>query len=55
MVAAHVWDVHGAMRAGCAAAFVERPGVVWNPLLDRPDIVGPDLGAVAERVIEVDR
>jgi len=55
MVAAHVWDVQGALRAGCAAAFVERPGAVWNPLLDRPDIVGPDLGAIAERVIEVDR
>ena len=55
MVAAHVWDVQGALRAGCAAAFVERPGAVWNPVLDRPDIVGPDLGAIAERVIEVDR
>ena len=55
MVAAHVWDVQGALRAGCAAAFVERPGAVWNPLLDRPDIVGPDLGPIAERVIEVDR
>jgi 2-haloacid dehalogenase len=55
MVAAHVWDVQGAMRAGCAAAFVERPGVVWNPLLARPDIVGTDLGEIAERVIEVDR
>jgi 2-haloacid dehalogenase len=55
MVAAHVWDVQGALRAGCAAAFVERPGAVWNPLLERPDIVGPDLGDIAERVIEVDR
>jgi 2-haloacid dehalogenase len=55
MVAAHAWDVQGALRAGCAAAFVERPGVMWNPLLDRPDIVGPDLGEIAERVIEVDR
>ena len=55
MVAAHVWDVQGAMRAGCAAAFVERPGAVWNPLLDRPDIVEPDLGAIAERVIAIDR
>jgi 2-haloacid dehalogenase len=55
MVAAHAWDVHGAMRAGCAAAFVERPGAVWNPLLERPDIVGADLGEIAERVIEVDR
>ena len=55
MVAAHVWDVHGAMRAGCAAAFVERPGAIWNPLLERPDIVGTDLGEIAERVTEVDR
>jgi 2-haloacid dehalogenase len=55
MVAAHTWDVYGAMRAGCAAALVERPGVVWNPLLERPDIVGPDLGAIAESVIELDR
>jgi 2-haloacid dehalogenase len=55
MVAAHVWDVQGALRAGCAAAFVQRPGVLWNPLLERPDIVGSDLGDVAERVIEIDR
>jgi 2-haloacid dehalogenase len=55
MVAAHVWDVHGALRAGCAAALVERPGVVRNPLLEWPDITGPDLGVIAKRVIEVDR
>lgn len=55
MVAAHAWDVQGALRAGCAGALVERPGVMWNPLLDRPDIVGPDLEEIAERVIEVDR
>jgi 2-haloacid dehalogenase len=55
MVAAHVWDVHGAMRAGCAAALVERPGVVWNPVLERPDIVGSDLAEIATLVIEVDR
>jgi 2-haloacid dehalogenase len=55
MVAAHVWDVQGALRAGCAGAFVERPGALWNPLLERPDIVGTDLGEIAERIIEVDR
>jgi 2-haloacid dehalogenase len=55
MIAAHAWDVHGAMRAGCAAAFVERPGAVWNPLLERPDIVGPDLEEIARSVIELDR
>ncbi len=51
MVAAHAWDIIGAMRAGCAAAFVARPGKVLNPLLDEPDIVGPDLLAVAEQII----
>jgi 2-haloacid dehalogenase len=55
LVAAHVWDVQGALRAGAAAAFVERPGAVWNPLLERPDIVGRELGEIAGRVIEVDR
>jgi 2-haloacid dehalogenase len=55
MVAAHVWDVQGAMQAGCAAAFVERTGAVWNPLLDRPDVAGPDLGEIAEQIIQLDR
>jgi 2-haloacid dehalogenase len=55
MVAAHVWDVQGALRAGCAAAFVARPAVVWNPLLERPDVVGKDLAEVAEFVIKADR
>ena len=54
LVAAHSWDVAGAMRAGCKAAFVARPGMVLDPLFEPPDIVGPDLGAVAERIIAVD-
>ena len=28
MVPAHAWDVQGALRAGCAAAFIERPGAI---------------------------
>jgi len=55
MVAAHVWDVQGALRAGCAAAFIERPGAVWNPLFEKPDVVAKDLAEVAERVIALDR
>lgn len=51
MVAAHAWDVVGAMRAGCAAAFVARPGQVWYPLAPAPDIVGQNLRAVAEQII----
>jgi 2-haloacid dehalogenase len=54
LVAAHAWDVAGAMRAGCAAAFVARPGMVLNPLFERPDVVGADLREVADRIIEVE-
>ena len=53
MVAAHDWDVWGAMRAGCAAAYVARteaPFVLGSP----PDLAGPDLSAVADAILEVD-
>jgi len=54
LVAAHSWDVAGALRAGCAAAFVSRPGKVLDPLAPRPDVVGPDLEAVAAGIIAVE-
>ena len=54
LVAAHAWDVLGATRAGCASAFVARPGKALYPLADRPDIVGPDLGNVADQIVKRD-
>ena len=54
LVAAHDWDVVGALNAGCAAAFIARPGKVLNPLLPKPDIVGKDLIEVAEKIIQAD-
>ncbi|MDP8958167.1 MAG: haloacid dehalogenase type II [Actinomycetota bacterium] len=51
LVAAHNWDVTGAIRAGCAAVFVARPGMVLGPLDERPDIVGGDLSEVADRIL----
>ena len=54
LVAAHAWDVAGALQAGCTAAFVARPGMVLNPLFERPDVVGADLREVADRIIEVE-
>ncbi|MEO8424238.1 MAG: HAD-IA family hydrolase, partial [Actinomycetota bacterium] len=53
MVAAHDWDVWGAMRAGCAAAYVARNQAPFM-LGHAPDLVGPDLGAVVEAILEVD-
>jgi len=54
LVAAHAWDITGALSAGCQAAFVARPGMVLSPLGDQPDITGPDVAAVVERIIAVD-
>lgn len=57
LIAAHAWDVTGAMRAGCAAAFVARPGsgMVLDPAGEQPDVVGADLGEVADGIIARER
>jgi 2-haloacid dehalogenase len=54
LVAAHSWDVSGALAAGARAAFVKRPGMVASPLGAQPDIVEPDLAAVVDRIVERD-
>ena len=54
LIAAHAWDVAGALRAGCAAAFVARPGMVFDPLVEPPDVVGADLREVADGIIEAE-
>jgi 2-haloacid dehalogenase len=54
LVSAHDWDVTGALRAGCAAAFVARPGQVMNPFGPQPDVRGADLREVVERILEAE-
>jgi 2-haloacid dehalogenase len=54
LIAAHAWDVAGAAQAGCATAFVARPGKVLDPLVERPEIVGADLTEVADAILTVD-
>ena len=49
LVAAHAWDVAGALRAGCAAAFVARQP--FDPLVEQPDVIGADLSEVADGII----
>lgn len=55
LVAAHAWDIAGAMRAGCAGAFVARPGAVLDPLAPKPDIIGADLREVAAQILQIER
>lgn len=51
LVAAHDWDVRGAMRAGFGAVFLARPGRVLDPLQERPAVVAADLGEAADRLL----
>jgi 2-haloacid dehalogenase len=54
LVACHGWDVAGALRAGCAAAFVARPGKVFSPLLPQPDVVAVDLRDAAYQILKAE-
>ncbi|MBZ0282117.1 MAG: haloacid dehalogenase type II [Anaerolineae bacterium] len=51
LVAAHAWDIAGALRAGCKAAFIARPGMVLDPLAPAPNIIGADLSAVTDQLL----
>jgi 2-haloacid dehalogenase len=48
LVAAHGWDIAGALAAGCRAAFVARPGAVLYPHGPQPDVTAADLGGIAD-------
>jgi 2-haloacid dehalogenase len=54
LIAAHAWDIAGALRAGCAAAFVVRPGLPFDPLVPRPDVVGMDLRDAAHQILRAE-
>jgi 2-haloacid dehalogenase len=54
MVAAHAWDTTGAIRAGCEAAFLERPGEVLGPLDPRPRVIARDLHDLAAQLVSAE-
>jgi 2-haloacid dehalogenase len=51
MVAAHDWDVTGAIRAGARGALVDRGGIFRQGLGEQPEIVGYDMGDVADQIL----
>lgn len=53
LIAAHAWDVTGAMRVGAHAAFVARPSMVLDPLAPTPLVVGDDIREVAAQLIHL--
>ena len=51
LIAAHGWDISGALAAGARAAFVARPGAMLNSAGRQPDIIAPDLGGIADSLL----
>lgn len=52
MVAAHGWDITGAIHAGMKSAFIERKGQSLYPLAGKPDYIAKDLVEFANEIIE---
>lgn len=53
LIAAHGWDIAGALWAGWRGAFVSRPGAQLYPLAKSPEIIKPDLQRVAAHLIQL--
>ncbi len=51
LIAAHGWDIAGALFAGWRGAFISRPGAQLYPLATKPEINESDLKLVADKLI----
>ncbi|VAV90672.1 hypothetical protein MNBD_ACTINO01-177 [hydrothermal vent metagenome] len=52
MVAAHDWDIAGAMAAGADGVFIERPGQRYSPSFPEPTITAANLDIAASEIDE---
>lgn len=50
MIAAHGWDMAGALRAGMRASFISRPAQALYPLAPEPELTAPTLSELAEKL-----
>ena len=53
LIAAHGWDIAGALWAGWRGAFVARPGAQLYPLAKQPEINKPDMQQVAAQLLQL--
>jgi 2-haloacid dehalogenase len=51
MVAAHGWDIAGALKAGMQAAFIQRKGQSLYPLAPAPQLIAKNIKAFANQLI----
>ncbi len=52
LVAAHGWDIAGALQSGLQTAFIERKGQSLYPLAAKPQHIGKDLVEIANAIIK---
>jgi len=52
LIAAHPWDVFGAMKAGWQAAFLARNGITPFPMGPKPTINCPDMKTFADAILK---
>lgn len=52
MIAAHGWDIAGALHSGIKGAFIERKGQSLYPLSASPQYIGKDLVEIAKAIIK---
>lgn len=50
VVAAHDWDIAGALAAGCCGVFIDRPGQVYSPALPMPTLMAADIEQAAAKI-----
>lgn len=53
LVAGHAWDVAGAIRAGCQACFLSRPGQILDEITPTPTLVASDLQELSALVLQL--
>ncbi len=51
LIAAHGWDITGALQAGMQATFINQEGQVLYPLAPEPQVNAPTLTEIAEKLI----
>ena len=53
LVAAHSWDVAGAIRAGCQACFLRRPEQILDEITPTPTLIASNLQELSTRVLQL--
>lgn len=51
MVAAHDWDIAGAMAVGMQGGYVVRKGMALNPLFDPPTVTATSMDGLADAIL----